>query len=76
MAVLFTVMIILLGLSTLSTIKKDMWPEVELGELFITTRYPGASPEDVELNVTNNDVGQPDFQFWQGRIVKYAYNSF
>jgi multidrug efflux pump subunit AcrB len=35
------------------TIKRDSYPDVEFGELLITTTYPGASPEDVELNVTN-----------------------
>ena len=35
------------------TIKRDSYPDVEFGELLITTVYPGASPEDVELNVTN-----------------------
>jgi multidrug efflux pump subunit AcrB len=28
-------------------------PKVDIGEVVITTRYPGASAEDVELNVTN-----------------------
>ena len=53
LAILFTLMILLLGLKTLSTIKRDTMPKVDFGELFIVTRYPGASPEDVELNVTN-----------------------
>lgn len=53
LAILFTLMIILLGLSTLTRIKRDLFPRVDFGELFVTTRYPGASPEDVELNVTN-----------------------
>ena len=33
--------------------KRDFFPNVDLDQLVITTRYPGASPEDVELNVTN-----------------------
>jgi multidrug efflux pump subunit AcrB len=53
LAILITLMIILLGLNTLRTIRRDMFPEVDFGEMFINTRYPGASPEDVELNVTN-----------------------
>lgn len=40
-------------MGSLTTIKRDSYPEVEFGELLITTAYPGASPEDVELNVTN-----------------------
>ncbi len=50
---LFTIMVILLGVSTLMIIKRDIYPEVDIGRMIITTEYPGASPEDVELNVTN-----------------------
>jgi multidrug efflux pump subunit AcrB len=53
LAILITLMIILLGYNTFRTIRRDMFPEVDFGEMFINTRYPGASPEDVELNVTN-----------------------
>ncbi|MFC1481679.1 efflux RND transporter permease subunit [Candidatus Neomarinimicrobiota bacterium] len=53
LASLITIMIILLGLSTMMGIKRDIYPHVEFGIMNITTVYPGASPEDVELNVTN-----------------------
>jgi len=53
LATLITLMIIMLGLSTLVGIKRDIYPAVDFGLMIITTRYPGASPEDVELNVTN-----------------------
>jgi multidrug efflux pump subunit AcrB len=53
LASLTTLMILILGVSTLSYIKRDIYPKVELGEVIVTTVYPGASPEDVELNVTN-----------------------
>ena len=52
-ATLFTVMIILLGVNTVRTLQRDTFPDVDIGEMQITTLYPGASPEDVELNVTN-----------------------
>ena len=52
-AYLFTATLLLLGLSELSTIKRDVYPSVDLDEISIVTSYPGASPEDVELNVTN-----------------------
>ena len=52
-AYVITLLIILLGISSLMTIKRDAFPSVEFGELLITTIYPGASPEDVELMVTN-----------------------
>jgi multidrug efflux pump subunit AcrB len=53
LANLLTIMIFLLGLNTLLTIKRDIYPHVDFGWMNITTRYPGAAPEDVELNVTN-----------------------
>lgn len=53
MAYLISILIILLGASTLLTIKRDHFPSVEFGEILISTQYPGASPEDVELMVTN-----------------------
>lgn len=53
LANVFTLMMVLLGLSTLLHIQRDNFPSVDLAEMIITTRYPGASPQDVELNVTN-----------------------
>ena len=53
LANIFTVMVVLLGLGTLTHIQRDNFPSVDLAEMVITTRYPGASPQDVELNVTN-----------------------
>jgi len=53
LATLVTLMIVMLGVSTIIDIKRDTYPQVDFGVMIITTRYPGASPEDVELNVTN-----------------------
>jgi len=53
LANIVTFMTILLGLASIISIKRDVFPQVDFGELIITTVYPGASPEDVELNVTN-----------------------
>jgi multidrug efflux pump subunit AcrB len=53
LASLFTIMVVLLGLNSLRTLRRDTYPAVDLGEVYIQTFYPGASPEDVELNVTN-----------------------
>lgn len=53
LANLLTLVIILLGVSSLMKIKRDLYPNVDIDQMVITTRYPGASPEDVELNVTN-----------------------
>ncbi len=53
LANVFTLMVVLLGLGTLTHIQRDNFPSVDLAEMVVTTRYPGASPQDVELNVTN-----------------------
>ena len=53
LANLFVIMIILLGGLTMMQMQREQWPKVDMGEMYITTIYPGASPEDVELNVTN-----------------------
>lgn len=53
LATLITIMTVMLGISTLVSIKRDIYPQVDFGMVSIMTRYPGASPEDVELNVTN-----------------------
>lgn len=53
LATLFTVAILILGLNTARTLKRDQTPEVDLGEVVVTTVYQGAAPEDVEINVTN-----------------------
>lgn len=53
LAHVFTIMILLTGLMSLPNIKKDTFPKVDLGEVIITTHYPGAGPAEVELNVTN-----------------------
>ncbi|MFC1481680.1 efflux RND transporter permease subunit [Candidatus Neomarinimicrobiota bacterium] len=52
LANLLTVAILLAGLNSLRTIKRDLYPNVDMGMMVVTTRYPGASPEDVEINVT------------------------
>lgn len=53
LANLITVMILLIGGMTIMDINRSQFPKVDLGTLVISTHYPGASPEDVELNVTN-----------------------
>ncbi len=50
---LFTLFILLLGMVTLKTIPLAEYPNVNTGETEVLTFYPGASAEDVELNVTN-----------------------
>jgi multidrug efflux pump subunit AcrB len=57
LATLFTVMIILLGINSIRTLQRDRFPNVDWGWVDILTEYQGASPEDVELNVTNKIEG-------------------
>ena len=46
------VAIFLLALAAMGKMTRNKFPEVDLGTMVITTRYPGASPKDVEQNVT------------------------
>ncbi|MBQ46196.1 MAG: acriflavin resistance protein [Zetaproteobacteria bacterium] len=50
---LITLTIFLVGLVTTFQINRSQFPKVDLGEMLISLPYPGASVEDVELNVTN-----------------------
>ena len=52
-AYLATFMVILAGVSTVFTIKRDTFPSFDLGIMTVLTQYPGASAEDVELSITN-----------------------
>ncbi len=53
LAYLITLMTIIAGLFSYMEIRRDVFPNLSYGIAVITTRFPGASPEDVELNVTN-----------------------
>ncbi len=53
LANVITVMIMLMGVAVLAIVQRDNFPAVDFNEMIVTTRYPGASPRDVELNVTN-----------------------
>eukprot|EP01047_Picozoa_sp_COSAG01_P002591 COSAG01_NODE_69_length_28801_cov_10.460038_17_plen_1025_part_00 len=52
-AFLLTFMILVLGIAAGLQIQRDMFPQVDFGVLSIETAYPGASPTDVELQITN-----------------------
>lgn len=49
---LMAIFIILVGWVLSGRMKREGLPVVDMREVHITTVYPGASPEDVELNVT------------------------
>ncbi len=50
---LITISILMLGLYGFLKIKLEKDPKVDFAQMFVTTIYPGASSEDVELKVTN-----------------------
>ena len=49
---LITVMIIIVGVVSAISLRKEMFPKVEFDVILITTAYPGSSSEDVEKLVT------------------------
>ena len=53
LASLLTIMILLFGINGLLSINKDLYPKVKINQVSISVEYLGASPEDVELGVTN-----------------------
>lgn len=44
--------ILVFGIKSVLSLKRESMPEIDLYELHYTTIYPGASPEDIELKVT------------------------
>ena len=53
LANLIVFLLIFTGINSLINIDRALMPDIDLGVISITTVYPSASPEDVELNVTN-----------------------
>jgi len=53
LANLNAILLIIMGVVAYFTINRDINPKVDFGRLKVTTIFPGASPEDVEINVTN-----------------------
>ncbi|KAA0454935.1 MAG: efflux RND transporter permease subunit, partial [Candidatus Thioglobus sp.] len=53
LAMVFTLSVITIGILALNNIQRDQFPNVDFEIMTVFTAYPGASPEDVEQNVTN-----------------------
>ena len=49
---LLLILVIVMGTLSFLTLKRNSIPNVDFKMIFITTIYPGAAPEDVEINVT------------------------
>ena len=50
---LLMILILFSGLMTLSDIRKEVLPDFSSQMISITVPYPGASPSEVEKNITN-----------------------
>lgn len=48
----FTILITLAGLSIFQSIPKENFPEIVIPTIFVSTIYPGSSPEDIENLIT------------------------
>ncbi|MFA0087858.1 efflux RND transporter permease subunit [Vibrio sp. 10N.261.51.F12] len=53
LARIITIMVLLIGTGAVSILKLQELPDVAFAEVEITTHYPGASAQDIELNITN-----------------------
>ncbi|MEK7338263.1 MAG: efflux RND transporter permease subunit, partial [candidate division NC10 bacterium] len=51
-ATMLTVSLVVLGLASFRELGLDLFPKVDLPTVTITTRLPGASPEEVESQIT------------------------
>jgi len=49
---LFLVLVLVMGTMSFLNLKRNSIPKVDFKMIFVTTIYPGAAPEDVEINVT------------------------
>lgn len=49
---LFLILVVIMGSLSFINLKRNSIPNVDFKMMFITTVYPGAAPEDVEINVT------------------------
>lgn len=53
LARIITIMVLAIGIGSLNILKLQELPDIAFPEVAITTEYPGASAQDVELNITN-----------------------
>src|SRR6056297_4089177 len=44
------ILIVIIGISSMAKLGKDIMPTVEMDSMIIYISYPGASPKDIELN--------------------------
>lgn len=73
LARIITLLVLLSGVGAISTLKLQELPDVTFAEVDITTQYPGASAQDIELNITNKI--EKELKSVQG-LKKYDSRSF
>lgn len=49
---LILILVLIAGIASFASLKRDSIPNVDFKMMFVTAVYPGAAPEDVEINVT------------------------
>ncbi|MBW3695145.1 efflux RND transporter permease subunit [Vibrio sp. T187] len=72
LARIMTIMVLLIGAGAMSILKLQELPDVAFAEVSVTTQYPGASAQDIELNITNKI--EKELKSVQG-ITKYDSQS-
>ncbi|MGF1715281.1 efflux RND transporter permease subunit [Photobacterium chitinilyticum] len=72
LARILTMMVLMIGLASLSMLKLQELPDIAFEEVDITTQYPGATAQDIELNITNQI--EKELKSVQG-IRKYSSQS-
>ncbi len=73
LARIITIMVLLIGVGSMSILKLQELPDIAFAEVEITTQYPGASAQDIELNITNRI--EKELKSVQG-LTKYNSQSF
>lgn len=72
LARVITIMVLAIGIGSLGILKLQELPDVAFPEAEIITQYPGASAQDIELNITNKI--EKELRSVQG-IVQFTSNS-
>jgi len=51
---IFTIIVIVLGISTYNSLPKEQFPDIVIPTIFVSTVYPGTSPTDMENLITRH----------------------
>ena len=76
LATMMIVALVTLGIFGYRRLAVDQWPKVDFPFVSITTRYPGASPEAVEREVTKRIEEEVNSVEGVKRITSYSNEGF